>query len=112
MSSALATEPFVSKLLPAYGRTFFKAYLPDHSLDSWHVFSPKDRSGYIHHLARTILSSHCGVSGKLLCDEEKTTFTTDRVYQLQRLMIPCKVDVGLAITDIRDFDFRLDLGIV
>jgi len=106
-----SVEPFASKLLPAYGRQFFRAYLADHELDSWHVFGLKDRSGYIHDIARTILDRHCEVSGKILADPERTSFLTDRVYHLAKLPIPCKVDVGLAVTEIRGYDFRLDLGI-
>lgn len=106
-----AIEPFVSKLLPAYNRQFFKAYLPDLEIESWHVFGTKDRSLYIHGLARSILDLHCESTGKVPSDPEKTTILTDRVYHLSRLDIPCKVDVGLAVTDVRDFDFRLDLGI-
>ena len=104
-------EPFVSKLLPAYSRPFFKAYLSDVEIESWHVFGVKDRSTYIHDLTRSIFDLHCDSTGKLLADREKTTFLTDRVYHLSRLEIPCKVDIGLAVTDVRDFDFRLDLGI-
>jgi hypothetical protein len=104
-------EPFVSKLLPAYGRQFFKAFLADQELDSWHVFGTRDRSGYIHSLARSIFEAHCGSTGKVLADPTRTTFLTDRVYHLDKLELPCKLDVGLAVTDIRSFDFRLDIGI-